>query len=475
MCDSRIAMSHNTSLLLTTLVAVIGLVILIARFKLNAFIALLLASLFVGVCSGAELSSIGKAIADGVGSVLGSIAIIVGLGTILGKMLAESGGAEIVATTFMRLLGEKHVHWTMMLIGFVVGVAVWFSVGLVLLIPIAFTIAKKSKVSLLLTGIPMVAGLSVMHGLVPPHPGPMAAIGALGADTGKTILYSLIIGLPVACIAGPIFGKWIARRVPVELGGISAQLIGKKAAANNPPGFALTLFTIALPVLLMLLATTVDVGLDALHRQRDWASEQGAVWLFNATSGLSLIRPWTGFLGTPAVAMLVAVLFSFWSFGFARGFDRHQIAKFTEECLAPVATVLLVVGAGGGFSKVLDVCGVGTAIAGITSNRDMSPLLLGWLVAALIRIATGSATVAITAAAGILAPIVATGDTNRELLVIAMGAGSLILSHLNDGGFWFVKEYYNLTVPQTLKSWTVMETILSVASLLFVLVLDKLF
>src|SRR6185295_16807411 len=467
-------MSHNSSLLLITLVAVVGLVVLIARFKLNAFIALLLASFLVGVCSGAELASIGKAVVDGMGGVLGSVAVIVGLGTILGKMLAESGGAEIVATTFIRLLGEGRVHWTMMLIGFVVGIAVWFTVGLVLVIPIAFTIARKSKVSLLLPGIPMVAGLSVMHGLVPPHPGPMAAIGVLGAETGKTILYSLMVGFPAAVIGGPLFGKFIARRVAVELGGISAQLIERKAPVSNPPGFALTIFTIALPVLLMLSATAVDVTLDAVYREQDWASEHGAVWLFRARSGLSLIRPWTGFFGTPAVAMLIAVLFSFYSFGCARGFNRHQVAKFSEECLGPVATVLLVVGAGGGFSKVLDVCGVGTAIAGTTASWHVSPLLLGWLVAVLIRVATGSATVAITTAAGILAPIVAGTDINRELLVIAMGAGSLILSHVNDGGFWFVKEYFNLTVPQTLKTWTVMETIISVVALILTLLLSGL-
>jgi GntP family gluconate:H+ symporter len=320
----------------------------------------------------------------------------------------------------------------------------------------------------------MVAGLSVMHGLVPPHPGPMAAIGVLGADTGKTILYSLIIGFPVAVLGGPVFGKYVARRVPVEPGGISAQLIGKKAAASSPPGFVLTLFTILLPILVMLLATAVDVSLEALQRQQNVASEQGVTWIFTLIGGLTKVRPWTAFLGTPAVAMLMAVLFSFYSFGFARGFNRQQLVKFSEESLAPVATVLLVVGAGGGFSKVLDVCGVGTAITALSEGLQLSPLLLGWLVAALIRVATGSATVAITTAAGILAPIVATTDTNRELLVIAMGAGSLILSHLNDGGFWFVKEYFNLTVPQTLKTWTVMETIMSLAALILTLLLNGL-
>ncbi|HKS36364.1 MAG TPA: gluconate:H+ symporter [Verrucomicrobiae bacterium] len=472
-------MNPNSSLLLIALAAVVGLIVLIARFRLNAFIALLLASLFVGLCSGADLPAITKAILDGMGGVLGSIAAIIGLGTIVGKLLAESGGAEVVADTFMRLLGERRVHWTMMLIGFVVGIAVWFSVGLVLLIPIAYAIAKKSNVSLLLLGIPMVAGLSVMHGLVPPHPGPVAAIGMLdkagaGADTGKIILYSLIVGFPTAVIAGPIFGRFIARRVPVEPGGIAADLVRERGSRERLPGFALTLFTILVPVMLMLLATVVDVALDELHQRQEWASANGHVWVSKAMSGLTTLRPWSAFLGTPIVAMLIATLFSFWSFGFARGFDRQRISKFSEECLGPVATVLLVVGAGGGFSKVLDVCQVGAAIAEMAKGMQLSPLLMGWLVAALIRIAVGSATVAISMAAGIVAPIaVAAPGTNLELLVIAMGAGSVILSHVNDGGFWFVKEYFNMTVPQTLKTWTVMETIISVVALMLTWILDQ--
>lgn len=445
-------LSHEISLLLVALSAVIGLIVLIARFKLHAFIALILASLFVGLCSGMKLSGIGKAFQDGVGAVLGSIAIIIGLGTVLGKMLAESGGAQVVADALIRALGERRVHWAMMLIGFTVGISVWFSVGLVLLVPIAFTLAKNTKSSLLLLGIPMLAGLSVMHGLVPPHPGPMVAIEMFKADAGKTILYSLMIGFPTALLAGPVFGKFIAQRVPIEFGGLAAQLTPRSQRAN-PPGLLLTVFTILLPVLLMLMATVADVTLAKENRVR------GAL----------------DFLGSPLVAMLVAAVFSFYSFGRARGFERQQILKFSEECLAPVATILLVVGAGGGFSKVLEVCGVGKAIAGLAHGADLSPLLLGWLVAALIRVATGSATVAITTAAGILLEY-ATGKPgiNLELLVIAMGAGSLVLSHVNDGGFWFVKEYFNMTVTQTLKTWTVMETIISVTALVLVLLLDLL-
>jgi GntP family gluconate:H+ symporter len=293
-----------------------------------------------------------------------------------------------------------------------------------------------------------------VHGLVPPHPGPIAAMGIFNeqagkADMGKTILYSLLIGLPTAIVAGPLFGRFISRKVEVGLRDAAEPVV--PAARGNAPSFALTVFTILLPVLLMLLATVADLTLPKEHALR-----QGA-----------------DLIGHPAVAMLCAVLFSFYSFGFARGFSRDALAKFANDCLAPVAAMLLVVGAGGGFSRVLNQGNVGKAIAELAGGAHLSPLLLGWLVAALIRVATGSATVAITMAAGILAPVVAgTPGVHLELLILAMGAGSTILSHVNDGGFWFVKEYFNLTVPQTLKTWTVMETIISVVALVLVLVLD---
>lgn len=446
-------MSHNSTLLLIALIAVVGLIVIIARFKLNSFVALMLASLFVGVCSGMKLSDVPKSFLEGMGKVLGDIAMVIGLGTILGKMLAESGGAEVVAGKLIRALGEKKLHWAMMFIAFLVGIPVFFAVGLVLLVPIVFTVARETRAPLMRLGIPLVAGLSVVHGLMPPHPGPVAAMGIFNeaagkADMGKTILYALLVGLPTAVLAGPLFGKYAGDRGPVGLGGPAEQMT---AQTKTPPSFAITVFTILLPVLLMLTATTADLAL----------------------SKENLLRQCADLVGHPSVAMLLALLFSFYSFGFARGFDREQVLKFSNDCLAPVASMLLVVGAGGGFSKVLEHSGVGRAIAGLTEGRQLSPLLLGWLVAALIRIATGSATVAITMAAGIVAPIVASAPgVNLELLVIAMGAGSLILSHVNDGGFWFVKEYFNMTVPQTLKTWTVMETIISVMALILVLLLD---
>ncbi|MBI4664086.1 MAG: permease DsdX [Verrucomicrobia bacterium] len=453
-----LALAHNTSLLLFALFAIVALVVLIAHFKLNAFVALILASLFVGLVSGMKLPEIGRSFGEGVGAVLSSVAIVVGLGTILGKLLAESGGAEVIAQALIGVLGEKRLHWAVMVIAFIAGIPVWFTVGLVLLIPIVFTLAKETGTPLLRLGIPLVAGLSVAHGLVPPHPGPMAAIELFKADAGRTILYSLLVGFPTAVIAGPIFGKYAARRIHVELGGIGAQL-SKRSAARTAPGFSLTILTILLPILLMMFATVVQVAVPPT----------------DATLKSNLLREWSGFLGSPTVAMLAGVLFCYYSFGLARGFDKQQISKFSEECLGPVALVLLVVGAGGGFSKVLVASGVSQAMADLIRGTNISPICFGWFVAALIRIATGSATVAITTAAGIVAPIAATvPGTNSELVIIAMGAGSAILSHLNDGGFWFVKEYLNMSVAQTLKSWTVMETIISIVALVFVLLLDAL-
>lgn len=446
-------LSHQTSLLIYALVAVLGLVALVARFKVNAFVALLIASIFVGLCSGMELEQIGKGIADGVGGVLGSIAAIIGLGAILGKLLAESGGARVIAERLINILGPTRTHWSIMIVALIIGVPVFFAVGLVLLLPILFTITRETKTPLMWLGLPMLAGISVAHGFLPPHPGPMTAIGLLHADTGKTLLYALIVGVPVACLSGPILAGWIIRREHIAACETKTVVTGETLRDISPPGFGLALFTILLPVVLMLLATIADLRLPAGNRFRNCAD----------------------FVGNPTVAMLVSVVFSFYSFGFARGFRREQILKFSEEGLGPVASVLLVIGAGGAFSKVLVYSGVGDAIAELAKNAPVSPLILGWLVASLIRVATGSATVAISTAAGILAPVaINVPGINIELLVLAMGAGSLILSHVNDGGFWLVKEYFGLTVQETLRTWTVMETVISVSALGFVLGLDML-
>jgi GntP family gluconate:H+ symporter len=442
-------MSPST-LLLYTLLAVALLIVLIARFKLHPFIALIIVSLGLGAAAGMPLARVVKAFLDGVGGVLGFIAIVLGLGTMLGKMMAESGGATRIATTLIARFGETRVHWAIMFVAFIVGIPVFFQVGFVLLIPLIFTIARRTGMSLVKIGIPLVAGLSVVHGMVPPHPAAMLATQAFEADVGLTIAFAILVGLPTAALAGPIFASWIAPRVALPADNpIATQLAGE--VPRELPSFGISVFTVLLPVILMLCASIADVTLDATNP----------------------VRATLDFLGSPFVSLLLALLFSFWSLGYRRRLTRDQILKFTNDCLAPTAAILLVIGAGGGFNRVLLESGVGTAIADQALGSHVSPLLLAWTVAALIRVATGSATVAMTTAAGIVAPIaMATPGTSPELLVLATGAGSLVLSHVNDSGFWLIKEYFNMTVAQTLKTWTVAETIIGVAGLVFTLLLS---
>jgi GntP family gluconate:H+ symporter len=313
-----------------------------------------------------------------------------------------------------------------------------------------FTIARRTGMSLIKIGIPLVAGLSVVHGMLPPHPAAMLAVTAYHADVGRTILYGLLVGIPTASLAGPIFASWIAPRIALPADNpMAAQLQGD--AIQQMPGFGISVFTVVIPVILMLLASAADVALDSV----------------------SPIRRTLDFIGNPIVALLLALMFSFWSLGRTRHFTRSQLLKFCNDCLGPTATILLVIGAGGGFNQVLVQSGVGRAVAGLAAGSHASPLVLAWIVAALIRVATGSATVAMITAAGIVAPIAAaTPGTSAELLVLATGAGALMLSHVNDAGFWLIKEFFNMTVPQTLKTWTVAETIIGVAGLAFTMLLS---
>jgi GntP family gluconate:H+ symporter len=443
---------HGSMLLIYALVAVVALIVLIAKFKMNPFIVLIVVSLILGLSVGMPVATIVKSFETGVGNTLGHIALVVGLGTMLGKMMAESGGAERIATTMIAAFGEKNVHWAMMTVAFIVGLPVFFEVGFVLLIPIAFNIAKRTGTSMVLVGIPMVAGLSVVHGLIPPHPAALLAVTAYNADIGRTILYALIVGIPTAVVAGPLLGKLMSRYVvPNPDNPLISQFVDKERDKQRElPGFGITLFTILLPVVLMLVGSWAD--------------------LFFAPK--TFANDFLRLIGNSVIALLIATLVSFYTFGKLRGFSRLVILKFTNECLAPIASITLVVGAGAGFGRILMDGGVSKAIVGIATDAHLSPLLLGWFVAALIRVATGSATVAMTTACGIVAPIVSVaGGVRPELMVLATGAGSLILSHVNDGGFWLVKEYFNMTVPQTFKTWTVVETVISVVALVLTLAL----
>ncbi|MED1954297.1 GntP family permease [Brevibacillus centrosporus] len=437
--------------LVITLISIVLLLILITRFKVNPFVSLLLAAGFVGIASGMPLVKVVDSIKDGMGGTLGFIAIVLALGTMLGKMMAESGGAERIARTLINRFGEKNVHWAMMFVAFIVGIPVFFQVGFVLLIPLVFTIARQTGVSLVKIGIPLIAGLSIVHGIVPPHPAAMAAVDLFQADVGKTIMLSIIVALPSAIIAGPLYGTWISKRVQTSISPeLSAQLSEPKDE-RDLPSFGITVFTVLLPVLLMLLATIADVNLPKEDMLREWAD----------------------FIGNPITSLLIAVIISFWTLGFNRGFTKDDILKFTNDCLAPTATILLVIGAGGAFNKVLLNSGVGDYIAELATASAISPIFLGWLIAALIRVATGSATVSMMTAAGIVGPIaLQIPGTSPELLVLATGAGSLILSHVNDSGFWLIKEYFNMSVQDTLKTWTVMETILSVVAIILIMALS---
>jgi GntP family gluconate:H+ symporter len=440
--------STGLSLLIYAAIAIIALIVLIARFRLNPFVVITLVSVGLALVAGMPATSVVASYEGGVGKTLGHIALVVALGTMLGKMMAESGGAEQVARTLIDRFGERNAHWAMVCIAFLVGLPLFFEVGFVLLVPIAFTVARRVGVSILMVGLPMVAGLSVVHALVPPHPAAMLAVQAYQASVGQTLFYAILVGIPTAIIAGPIYAKFIVPRIHLPDENPLAKQFLDREPRKQLPGFAITMATILLPVLLMLLG--------------GWAN-------LISTPG-SGFNSFLLFVGNSVIALLLATLLSFWTLGIAQGFNRDSILKFTQECLAPTASITLLVGAGGGLNRILVDSGVTSEIVSLAQDFHLSPLLMGWLFAALMRIATGSATVAMTTASGIVAPVaMALGYPHPELLVLATGAGSVILSHVNDGGFWLIKEYFNMTVAQTFKTWTVLETLISMIA--FVLTL----
>ena len=429
----------------------VGLVVLfITWLRLPAFIALLVGSAIVGLAARMPLTEIPRAFQQGVGDTLGFVALVIGLGTVIGKLLAESGGAVVVSQALVSRLGERRLDLALLLSGFLIGLPVFFQVGLVLLAPVLFTVMRQTGMSVIRLGIPMVAGLSAAHGLVPPHPGPLAAIERLGADTGRTLFYSLIVSLPVGVVAGLLVGRMAGARMTIASGAMAEQFTGE-TTANRVPSLPTTLLTILAPVVLMLLAALVQ-----------------------STMADGVTKRWVMFAGSPLMAMLLATLLALYTFGRSCGFDRDRVLRFAEESLPPIASVLLVVGAGGGFGRVLVSAGVDKAIAQVAGGFQMSPLVLGWVIAALLRLAVGSATVSVVTSASIMAPMIASmPGVNKELLVVSIGAGSLIASHVNDGGFWLVKEYLNMTVQETLATWTVLETVVSVGGLAGVLVLGQ--
>jgi GntP family gluconate:H+ symporter len=434
-------MTSSDWLLIAVAVAGVGLLVgLVSRARLNAFLALLAAALFVGAGAGQPMLAVAKAFQEGLGVTLGGVAGVICLGTMLGKLLAESGGAEVLAKRCAQIFGPRRIGLCVMALALTIGLTTWFAVGLILLTPILHTLTRETRRPFLHLALPMLACLSVMHGLMPPHPGPVMAINALHANQGLVLLWGFALGIPVAVIAGPVFARLASKTVGITTDTVAPPVPHR---GTREPGFGLTLFSMLLPVGLMLTATVADLTMDD-----------------------GKLRRLTAFVGNPTVALFVAVLFGHWSMGIRCGFTGKQLLKFTEESVSAIGMTILIVGGGGGFARVLQTSGASDAMGAMATAAHLSPLLYGWLVSAFVRVATGSATVSITAASALMAPVLAAHPgANKELTVISIGCGSLFLSHLNDGGFWIVKDCLNLTVAQTFRTWSLCETIIGLTGL----------
>ncbi|MEU2659432.1 gluconate:H+ symporter [Streptomyces sp. NPDC007325] len=446
-----ITSAGNAQLGIAVLAGIAVIVLLITKFKLHAFLALTIGSLALGAFAGAPLADTIKAFSTGLGNTVAGVGVLIALGAILGKLLADSGGADQIVDTILAKASRRSMPWAMVLIASVIGLPLFFEVGIVLLIPVVLMVAKRGNYSLMRIGIPALAGLSVMHGLIPPHPGPLVAIDAVGANLGVTLALGLVVAIPTVIIAGPVFSRYAARWVDIQA---PEHMIPTRPSEDleKRPGFGVTVATVMLPVVLMLVKALVDIVVDDPE---------------------NAVQKVTDVIGSPLIALLAAVIVALFTLGRAAGFTKERLSSTVEKSLAPIAGVLLIVGAGGGFKQTLIDIGVGQMILDFSENWSIPALLLAWLIAVAIRLATGSATVATISAAGLVAPLAAgmsTGET--ALLVLAIGAGSLFFSHVNDAGFWLVKEYFGMTVGQTIKTWSVMETIISVVSLVFVLLLS---
>ncbi|MFP4999023.1 gluconate:H+ symporter [Staphylococcus pseudintermedius] len=440
--------------LLSVAIAIIVLLILIMKLQLNTFVALVITAMVTGILLGMPFDKIVATIETGMGGTLGHIALIFGLGAMLGKLLADGGGATQIADTLIAKLGKKYVQWAMVIASFIIGIALFFEVGLVLLIPLVFTIAKRMNVSQLKIGMPMVTALSVTHGFLPPHPGPVVIAKELGANIGEVLLYGFIVAIPVTIIAGPVFAKIAPRLTPTAFqreGDISSLGATKSFKDEELPSFGLSTFTALLPVLLMLFATLWQ--LISGHEGKAHNTLESMIY----------------FIGSAGTAMLIAVVFAVFSMGIRRGIATKQVMNTLTQAIYPIGMMLLIIGAGGAFKQVLIDGGVGGAIEKIFTDVNISPILLAWLVAAILRLALGSATVAAISTTGIVLPLLQTADVNLALVALAIGAGSIFCSHVNDAGFWMFKEYFGLTVKETFLTWSLIETIISVSGLVFVL------
>jgi GntP family gluconate:H+ symporter len=439
-------------LIVAFLVGIAVIVVLITVVKLHPFLALIFGALTVGIVAGENLTTVLKSFSDGFGSTAAGVGILIALGAMFAKLLADSGGADEIVDTIVGHASPRALPWAMALVGAIIGLPMFFEIGLVLLIPVIYLVARRSQLSLITVGIPALAGLSAMHGFVPPHPGPLTAVGLLNADLGITLGLGVLVAVPTIILAGPLFGKLAGKWVVVDAPHTFDADRFADDAERRRPSFGVTLFSVLLPVVLMLGKALVDIFIDDKNQ-----------WF----------RQIFDILGTPLIALLLAVIVGMFTLGRGAGMGRDEITKCIESGLPPVAGIILIVAAGGGFKQVLVDSGIGTLLARWAEGVNISVLVLAWLLAVLIRLATGSATVAtITASSLILGLVEGMSTGQTSLVVLAVGAGSLFFSHVNDAGFWLVNQYFRLSVGQTIKTWSIMETVLSVSGLVVVLLLD---
>jgi GntP family gluconate:H+ symporter len=462
-------------LVLAALAGIALIVVLITVAKLHPFLALIFGALTVGIVAGENVGDVLDSFGDGFGTTAAGVGILIALGAMFAKLLADSGGADEIVDTIVGHASPRTLPWAMALVGAIIGLPMFFEIGLVLLMPVIYLVAKRSQLSLITVGIPALAGLSAMHGLVPPHPGPLTAIDLLKADLGVTLALGVLVAIPTVIVAGPLFGRlagrWVVLDVPDRFeaddfsgnGGGSVVTAadvaeGERTATQTAtrverqrPSFGITLFSVLLPVALMMGKALVDIFIDDKS---------------------NVLRQVFDILGRPLMALLIAVIVGIFTLGRGAAMTRDQIVKCVESSLPPVAGIILIVAAGGGFKQVLVDSGIGTLLADWAKGAHISVILLAWVLAVLIRLATGSATVATITASSLMLGLVegmSTGDVS--LVVLAVGAGSLFFSHVNDAGFWLVKEFFGMSVGQTIKSWSIMETVLSVTGLVLVLLL----
>lgn len=422
------------------------LFLLIAKVKLNAFLSFILVCIFVGVFQGMELETLVKSIQSGIGNTLGFLVLILGLGAMLGKLVADSGAAQQITTKLVSAFGIKYVQWAVVLTGFIVGIPMFYSVGFVILIPLVFTIAVSTKLPLLYVGLPMLTSLSVTHGYLPPHPAPTAIAAMFNADIGKTLLYGIIIAIPAIIVAGPLFARTIKK---IEAKPLAEFYSTEEIAPEDLPGVSKSVFTALLPIILIIFAIVAEQLIPE-----------------------GVVKETFLFLGNPVIAMLIAVLVAIYTLGLSQGKKMKTVMDSLSKSVASITMILLIIAGAGALKEVLVDSGVSEYIADLLKDSSVSPLILAWLIATAIRVCVGSATVAGLTAAGIVLPLATATGVQTELMVLAIGSGSLMLSHVNDSGFWLFKEYFNLSIKDTLRTWTVMETLVGIMGLLGALALN---